>query len=127
MSPDHKVLWGGGGGQGLGCVPLAAPMGLSPPLIRTLCGPERALVVSTEPPDDLSCLTTAGVGRPGDRAVARAVDQGHPDAPSESVRGFADSSTGGRGGLQLGTTSSSGVQSKWSQDSDTAGIFTTGL
>ena len=44
----------------------AAPIGLSPLLILTLCGPERVLVVSTEPPDDLSCLTTPGVGRPGD-------------------------------------------------------------
>ena len=34
-----------------------------------------------------------GVGCPGDRAVARAVDQVHPDAHSESMRGFADSST----------------------------------
>ena len=53
-----------------GCLPLAVPIGLSPLLIRTLCGPERVLVVSTEPPDDLSCLTTPGVGRPGDGAVA---------------------------------------------------------
>ena len=43
------------------CLPLAAPIGLSPPLILTLCGPKRVLVVSTEPPDDLSCLTTPGV------------------------------------------------------------------
>ena len=67
-----------------------------PPLrlyIRTLCGSERVLVVSTEPPDDLSCLTTPGVGRPGDGAVARAVDPVHPDVHSESMRGFADSST----------------------------------
>ena len=28
----------------------------------TLCGPERVLVVSTEPPFDLSCLTTSGGG-----------------------------------------------------------------
>ena len=60
-------------------------------------------MVSTEPPDDLSGLTTPGVGRPGDGAVARAVDQVHPDAHSESMRGFADSSTdlsalGGGGG-----------------------------
>ena len=52
------------------CLPSAAPIGLSPLLILTLCGPERVLVVSTEPPDDLSCLTTPGVGRPGDGAVA---------------------------------------------------------
>ena len=61
---------GGGGGWHeavvLVCLPLAAPIGLSPLLIRTLRGPERVLVVSTEPPDDLSCLTTPGVGRPGD-------------------------------------------------------------
>ena len=60
----------GGGGwhkaSGFGCSPLAARIGLSPPLILTLCGPERVLVVSTEPPDDLSCLTTPGVGRPRD-------------------------------------------------------------
>ena len=43
-----------------GCLPLAAPIGLSPLLILTLCGPERVLVVSTEPPDDLSCLTRGG-------------------------------------------------------------------
>ena len=92
------ILKGAGGGglaQGLvsDCLPLAAPIGLSPLLILTLCGPERVLVVSTEPPDDLSCLTTPGVGRPGDGAVARAVDQVNPDAHSESMRGFSDSST----------------------------------
>ena len=79
--------------SGSDCLPLAAPIGLSPLLILTLCGPERVLVVSTEPPDDLSCWTTPGVGCPGDGAVARAVDQVHPDAHSESMRGFADSST----------------------------------
>ena len=42
------------------CLPLAAPIGLSPMLILTLCGSERVLVVSTEPLDDLSCLTTPG-------------------------------------------------------------------
>ena len=34
--------------------------------VLTPCGPERVFVVSTEPPDDLSCLTTPAVGRPGD-------------------------------------------------------------
>ena len=48
---------------------LAAPIGLSPLLILTLCGSERVLVVPTEPPDDLSCLTTPGVGCPGDGLV----------------------------------------------------------
>ena len=74
-----KIGWGGAvtgdwksGGGGWhkasvsDCLPLAAPIGLSPLLILTLCGPERVLVVSTEPPDDLSCLTTPGVGCPGD-------------------------------------------------------------
>ena len=36
------------------CLPLGAPIGLSPLRILTLCGSERVLVVSTEPPDDLS-------------------------------------------------------------------------
>ena len=43
---------GGGGGwhqaSASACLPLAAPIGLSPPLILTLCGSERVLVVSTE-------------------------------------------------------------------------------
>ena len=65
----------------------------SPLFILTLCGSKCVLVVSTEPPDDLSCLTTPGVGRPGDGAVARAIDQGHPGAHSESMWGFADCST----------------------------------
>ena len=51
------------------CLPLAVPIGLSPLLILTLCRPERVLVVSTEPPDDLSCLTTPGVGCPGERLL----------------------------------------------------------
>ena len=77
-------------------LPLAAPIGLSPLLILTLCGPERVLVVSTEPPDDLSCLTTPGVGRPGDGAVARAVDQGHPEG--RGVEGWAVLRAEGPGG-----------------------------
>ena len=103
------IIWpndlsrGGGGGESkggvwheasvFGCLPLAAPIGLSPLHIPTLYGSERVLVVSTEPQDDLSCLTTPGVGRPGDGAVACAIDQVHPEAHSESMRGFADSST----------------------------------
>ena len=47
------------------CLPLAAPIGPSPLLILTLCGSEHVLVVSTEPPDDLSCLTTPGSAVPG--------------------------------------------------------------
>ena len=71
-----QCAWGEGkGGEGRGggllkasvseCLPLAAPIGLSPLLILTLCGPERVLVVSTEPLDDFSCLTTP-VGCPRD-------------------------------------------------------------
>ena len=41
-------------------VRLWAGVGLSPLHILTLCGSERVLVVSTEPLDDLSCLTTQG-------------------------------------------------------------------
>ena len=37
------------------CLPLVAPIGLSPLHIPTLCGSERVLVVSTEPLDDVSC------------------------------------------------------------------------
>ena len=58
------------------CLPLAAPIGLSPLLILTLCGSERVLVVSTEPPDDLSCWTTPGVGRPGDGLLPVPLPQG---------------------------------------------------
>ena len=71
-SPNRCALCAPGGGGGWhkasvsDCLPLVAPIGLSPLLILTLCGPERVLVVSTEPPDDLSCLTTPGVGCPGD-------------------------------------------------------------
>ena len=59
---------GGGGGTKASvsdCLPLAAPIGLSPLLILTLCGSERVLVVSTELLDDSSCFTP-GVGCPGD-------------------------------------------------------------
>ena len=45
-------------------LPLAAPIGPSPLLVLTLCGSERVLVVSTEPLDDLSCLTTPGPAVP---------------------------------------------------------------
>ena len=96
----NTCLWEGGGrheAMVLVWLPLAAPIGLSPLLILTLCGSERVLVVSTEPPGDLSCLTTPGVGCPRDGAVARAADQGHPDAPSESV------CVGGGGGLGGGS------------------------
>ena len=88
LLPARTQPQGGGGWHKASvsdCLPLAAPIGLSPLLILTLRGPERVLVVSTEPLDDLSCLTTPGVGCPGDGAVARAVDQGHPDAHKGGV------------------------------------------
>ena len=48
---DKPVRGAGGGGwhkaSVFGCLPLGAPIGLSPLLILTLCGPERVLVVST--------------------------------------------------------------------------------
>ena len=57
--------WSGGGGgwhkaSASGRLPLAAPIGLSPLHILTLCGSERVLVVSTEPLDALSCLGGGG-------------------------------------------------------------------
>ena len=61
------------------CLPLVAPIGLSPLLILTLCGPEHVLVVSTEPPGRRVLFDNSGVGRPGDGAIARAVDQVHPE------------------------------------------------
>ena len=72
LAPVPPVPGGGGGHKASvsDCLPLAAPIGLLPPLILTLCGPERVLVVSTEPPDDLSCLTTPG-GRPSRRRGCR--------------------------------------------------------
>ena len=47
-------------------------------------GPNVFWSCQRSPPDDLSCLTTAGVGRPGDGAVARAVERG---GGSSCVRG----------------------------------------
>ena len=46
------------------CLPLVAPSGCLPLHILTLFGSERVLVVSTEPLDDLSCLTTPGLAVP---------------------------------------------------------------
>ena len=59
-----RRMLGYGQASVFGCLPLAVPIGLSPLLILTLCGSERVLVVSTEPPDDLSCLTTPGSAVP---------------------------------------------------------------
>ena len=69
-----KAFVGHGGGVS-GCLPLAVPIGLSPLLILTLCGSECVLVVSTGPPDDLSCLTTPGAGA---GVVSRLNHRPHP-------------------------------------------------
>ena len=92
--PGHRsyreVGEGGGGWHEavvLVCLPLAAPIGLSPLHTPTLRGPERGLIVSTGPPDDLSCLTTPGVGRPRDGVLPV------PLTRCIQMHRFADSST----------------------------------
>ena len=57
---------------------------------RPSVGLNVVLVVSTEPLDDLSCLTTPGsaIRLSQRRAVAHAVDQVHPGAHSESMLGL---------------------------------------
>ena len=53
LPPRLPLLWVARGGGGWheafasGCLPLGAPIGLSPLLLLTLCGSERDLVVST--------------------------------------------------------------------------------
>ena len=65
---ELRLTQGGSGGwhkaSVLGCLPLAVPIGLSPLLILTLCRSKRVFVVSREPLDDLSCLTTPGSAVP---------------------------------------------------------------
>ena len=53
-----------GGGWHKALVESCFPTGLSPLNIPTLCGSELCLIVSTEPLDDLSCLTTLGPAVP---------------------------------------------------------------
>ena len=55
--------------------------GLSPLLILTLRGPERVLVVRTEPLDDLSCLTTPGSAVPEKGYSAYIAPPPHPRSP----------------------------------------------
>ena len=67
FTPPGSAEGGGGGWHKASvsdCLPLAAPIGLSPLLTLTLCGSKRVLVVSTEPLDDLSYLTTPGLAVP---------------------------------------------------------------
>ena len=63
----------------LGCSPLAAPIGLSPPLILTLYGSKRVLVVSMEPlDDDLSCFGGGGSPwRAGERSGGKIDSPAH--------------------------------------------------
>ena len=68
--PEGEYLKSGGGGVGTrprySLVCLWRRLLASRLLILTVCGSERVFVVSREPPDDLSRLTTPGVGCPGD-------------------------------------------------------------
>ena len=80
--PSEKFDWGlhqrnsckglteGGGGVAQGLNIRLCAFGAYWPLATAHSDPLWArtcfCVVSTEPPDDLSCLTTPGVGRPGD-------------------------------------------------------------
>ena len=96
MHRPASIPPGGGGGwhkaSVLGCLPLAVPIGLSPLLILTLCGFERVLVVSMEPLDGLSCLTTPGSAVPETGCCPCR----SPGASRRTLRvdaGFADSST----------------------------------
>ena len=63
-----RAPWRGGGGWHeamlLVSLWLAAPIGLSPLCIPTLCRSEPSLVVSKEPLDDVSCLTIPGSAVP---------------------------------------------------------------
>ena len=80
--PNERSHGGGGWHKASvsDCLPVVAPIGLSPLPMPTLCGPERVLVVSTEPLFDYS-----GGRLSRRRAVARAVHQVHPDVHSESM------------------------------------------
>ena len=73
---------------------------ISPLLILTLCGPERVLVVSTEPLDDLSCLTTPGLAVP-ETGCCPCRGPGASRCTLQIHAGFADSSTGAHWGVHL--------------------------
>ena len=68
-------------GRGVGTRPWYL-IGLSPLLILTLCGPERVLVVSMEPPDGGGGRTGGYRGRRG-RGITRPV----PDDPRPTLLG----------------------------------------
>ena len=78
----HAARLGGGGGVGhkasvLSCLPLAAPISLSPLLILTLCGPERVLVVSTRGGGGGS------IGQVWTRHLAPAAPASQPSLPTQ--------------------------------------------
>ena len=87
------------------CLRLASAIGLSPLLILTLCGSKRGLVVSTELPDDLSCLTTPRVGCPGDGLLPRCIQRLTPSPcgglPTQAPT-CARRCNGGGGGVARG-------------------------
>ena len=87
----RNVTQGGAGwhmASVLGSLPLAAPIGLSPLLILTLCGSECVLVVSTEPLDGgggaLSPKIPNQRRRRGVRGVVKAGGWGEPLHPNPS-------------------------------------------
>ena len=89
----HGVRWtrgGGGGARGLGISLFAFGVAHWPPALAhaTLRGSERVLIVSTEPPDDLSCLTTPGVGRPGDELLPVPLSRGRGGGGAMSRTGW---------------------------------------
>ena len=124
-----STTWGGGGwhkAMVLVCLPLAAPIGLSPLLILTLCGSERVLVVSTEPPDDLSCSTTPGVGRPRDGLLpvplTRCI-QTHTPSPCGGLPtpALTCARFGGGGGLDSPGTPTTGLRERGNDTSRSTG------
>ena len=96
------MLGRGGGGSGtrpwcgFGC--LWRRLLASHPLhILTLCRSERVLVMSTEPLDDLSCLTTPGLGRPS-RTASGGWGGGGVNYDTHPPQKLGKPRTGGGGG-----------------------------
>ena len=89
---SHYEIWVGGGGvsrgHGFGLVPLVAPIGLPPLHTPTLCGLWNVFWSCQRSPW-MTCPFGLLRGRLSQRrGVARAVDQVHPDAHSESMLGL---------------------------------------
>ena len=103
--------------SGSGCLPLAAPIGLLPLHVLTLCGPERVFVVSTEPLDDLSWR---GGGTPPPSSNASLPSPlGTCSGGSGTSSGGAGTSSGGSGTSGSGPGTSSGGSGKSSGGSGT--------